>query len=69
MNKLRAIWRIIMADKIAIFTWREAAPDPEWLTVPTFSWLLSDNWGIIDLGYIKRKIEDIIKFKNENDEE
>lgn len=69
MNKLRAIWRIIIADKIAVFTWREAARDPEWLTAPTFSWLLSDNWGTIDLGYIRRKVEDIIKSKNRNDKE
>ncbi len=67
MNKLRAIWRIIIADKIAVFTWREAAPDPTWLTVPTFSWLLSNNWGVVDLSYIKQKVEDIIKSKNENE--
>ena len=59
MNKLRAIWRIIIADKIAVFTWREA--------VPTFSWLLSNNWGVVDLSYIKQKVEDIIKSKNENE--
>lgn len=69
MNKLRAIWRIIIADKIAVFTWREAAPDPEWLTVPTFSWLFSNNWDVVDLGYVRRKVEEIIKHKNENDEE
>lgn len=63
MNKLRAIWRTVIADKIAVFTWREAAPDPEWLTAPTFSWLLSDNWDDIDLDYIRRKVEDIIKSK------
>ena len=67
MNKLRAIWKIIIADKIAVFTWREATPDPEWLTVPTFSWLFSNNWGVVDLGYIKSKVEDIIHSKNSND--
>lgn len=69
MNKLRAIWQIIIADKIAVFTWREAAPDPVWLTVPTFSWLFSNNWGVIDLGYVRRKVEEIIKHKSKNDEE
>lgn len=72
MNKLRAIWQIIIADKIAVFTWREAAPDPIWLTAPTFSWVFSNNWEVVDLGYIKRKVDDIIKiikFKNENEKE
>lgn len=67
MNKLKAIWQIIFADKIAVFTWKEAAPDPEWLTVPTFSWIFSDNWGVIDLSYIQRRIESIIKSKLNND--
>ena len=65
-NKLKAIWQIIFADKIAVFTWKEAAPDPEWLTVPTFSWIFSDNWGVIDLGYIQRRVESIIKSKLNN---
>ncbi len=67
MNKLKAIWQIIFADKIAVFTWKEAAPDPEWLTVPTFSWRLSDNWDAIDLSYIQRRVESIIKSKSNND--
>lgn len=63
MNKFRAIWRILFADKIAVFTWKEAAPDPTWLTVPTFSWVVSDNWSTIDLSYIRMKVEDLLKFK------
>lgn len=63
MGKLRAIWKIIFASKIAVFTWKDAAPDPIWLTVPTFSWVLSDNWDCIDLVYIKQKVEDIINSK------
>lgn len=66
-NKLKAIWHIIFADKIAVFTWKEAAPDPEWLTVPTFSWIFSDNWDVIDLSYIQRRVESIIKSKSNND--
>lgn len=67
MNKLKAIWKIILADKIAVFTWIEAAPDPTWLTVPTFSWIVSDNWSAVDLTYIKMKVEDLLKFKQQND--
>lgn len=66
-NKLKAIWQIIFADKIAVFTWKEATPNPEWLTVPTFSWRLSDNWDVIDLDYIQRRVESIIKSKSNND--
>lgn len=63
MDKLRAIWKILFAHKIAVFTWKDAAPDPIWLTVPTFSWILSDNWDSVDLVYIKQKVEDIINSK------
>lgn len=28
MRKLQAIWRILFADKWAVFTFEEAAPDP-----------------------------------------
>lgn len=69
MNKLRAIWQILFAHKIAVFTWKEAAPDPTWLTVPTFSWVLSDNWNTVDLSYVKQKVEDIINFKRRHDKE
>lgn len=63
MDKLRAIWKILFAHKIAVFTWKEAAPDPIWLTVPTFSWIFSDNWDSVDLIYVKQKVEDIINSK------
>lgn len=69
MNKLKAIWQIIFANKIAVFTWKEAAPDPTWLTVPTFSWRLSDNWDSVDLGYVLRKVEDIIRTKRIDNEQ
>jgi len=67
MNKLKAIWKIILADKIAVFTWIEAVPDPTWLTVPTFSWIVSNNWGAVDLTYIKMKVENLLRFKQQND--
>ena len=44
MNKLIAIWKILWAEQYAVFSFKEAAPDPEWLTVPTFSWVISKNW-------------------------
>ncbi len=44
MNKLRAIWKILWAQQYAVFSFKEAAPDPIWLTVPTFSWAISKNW-------------------------
>lgn len=44
MSKLKAIWRIICANQYAVFTFEEAAPNPEWLKVPTFRWIVSENW-------------------------
>ncbi len=44
MRKLLAIWRILWANQYAVFTFEEAAPDPIWLTVPTFRWIISKNW-------------------------
>ncbi len=37
MNKLRAIWKILWVHQYAVSSFKEAAPDPIWLTVPTFS--------------------------------
>lgn len=44
MSKLIAIWKILWSHQYAVFTFKEAAPDPTWLTVPTFSWVVSKNW-------------------------
>lgn len=44
MNKLKAIWHILCSNQFAVFTFRDAAPDPTWLKVPTFSWVISKNW-------------------------
>lgn len=33
MNKLLAIWKIIWSDQYAVFTFEEAMPNPEWLTL------------------------------------
>lgn len=63
MIKLRAIWEILFAQKIAVFTWKDDAPNPLWLTVPTFNCILSDNWNDVDLVYIKQKVKDIINSK------
>lgn len=43
MRKLFAIWRILCADKFAIFTFEEAPNDPEWQTAPYFRWRLSHD--------------------------
>lgn len=67
MTKLKAIWKIIWADKIAVFTWREAAPDPTWLTVPTFSWVVSDNWSGVDFVYVQNKVDELIRYHKKND--
>ncbi len=31
-------------DTSEYYPTKEAAPDPTWLTVPTFSWVVSKNW-------------------------
>lgn len=43
MKKLKAIWQIIVADKWAIFTYKEVPEDPEWLTAPHFRWNISSR--------------------------
>lgn len=66
MNKLFAIWRILWADKFAVFTFEEAPDDPEWQTAPYFRWRLShDDAHFILL--IKNILFNIEKDKNEDD--
>lgn len=47
MSKLIAIWKILWAHQYAVFTFKEAAPDPTWLTVPTFPGWYRKTGGII----------------------
>ena len=44
MSNLKSKWKNLLAHQYAVFTFKEAAPDPTWLTVPTFSWVVSKNW-------------------------
>lgn len=63
MRRLKAILRILFADKWAVFTFEEAAPDPTWLKVPNFFWNISHKdkvffWYIKErLRYIEENIE------------
>lgn len=43
MKKLKAIWQLIVADKWAIFTYKEVPEDPECLTAPYFRWNISSK--------------------------
>lgn len=58
-EKLRAIWMILFAQKIAVFTWKEGTPD-ELNTPATFAYVLSHNWKFIGLRYIKQTVEKIL---------
>lgn len=60
MIKLRAIWKIIFAQKIAVFTWKENTPDELGNIPATFDYILSHNWKVVGLKYIKRQIENIL---------
>ena len=65
MKKLLAIWRILWADQYAVFTFEEAAPDPTWLTVPTFRWILSKNWREQNFfWFIRQRLTNIEKYNN-----
>jgi hypothetical protein len=65
MKKLFAIWRILWADKFALFTFEDAPDDPEWQTAPYFRWRLShDDEYFIQL--IKNVLLNIEKNNNEN---
>lgn len=56
MRKIQAIIQILFADKWAVFTYKNAPENPEWLTAPTFKWNISHA----DL-YFFQLIEDRIK--------
>ena len=65
MKKLFAIWRILCADKFALFTLEDIPDDPEWQTAPYFIWRLShDDEYFIQL--IKHVLSNIEKNNNEN---
>ncbi len=65
MKKLLAIWRIIWSDQYAVFTFEEAAPDPEWLTVPTFRWIVSKNWRDNHFfWFIRERLTNIEKYNS-----
>lgn len=64
LNKLSCIWNIMRADQFALFTFEEAAPDPEWLTVPTFRWHVSENWDKTFFWFIKQRMESIEKYNS-----
>lgn len=65
MRKLFAIWRILCADKFALFTFENVPDNPEWQTAPYFRWRLShDDEYFIQL--IKNVLSSIEKSNNEN---
>nr|DAF67734.1 MAG TPA: hypothetical protein [Caudoviricetes sp.] len=67
MDRLRAIWNILFANQYAVFTFKDAAPDPTWLKVPTFSWVISHNDSIF-FSYIKERIKNIEEYNRLKDE-
>lgn len=65
MNKLLAIWRIIWSDQYAVFTFEEAAPNPEWLTAPIFRWIVSKNWkDNYFFLFIRQRLTNIEKYNS-----
>lgn len=66
MSKLLAIWRILWADHYAVFTFEDAAPDPTWLTVPTFRWIVCKTWKECDLfWFIRQRLTSIEKYNSD----
>ncbi len=55
MKKLFAIWRILWADKFALFTFENVPDDSEWQTSSYFRWRLSH-----DDGYFLQLIKDVL---------
>ena len=63
MSKLIAIWKILWAHQYAVFTFKEAAPDPTCVTVPTFSWVVSKNWREYHFfWFIRERLTNIEKY-------
>ncbi len=55
-----------MADHYAVFTFEEAAPDPTWLTVPTFRWIVSKSWRECNLfWFIRERLTNIEKYNSD----
>lgn len=63
MKKLLAIWRIIKADKWAVFTFEETAPDPTWLKVPNFFWFIKQRLKNIEENKKTYSLDDLIRKK------
>ncbi len=61
MAKLQAILQILFADKFAVFTFEDAAPDPTWLKVPNFRWHISHNDNSF-FWFIKQRIRNIEEY-------
>lgn len=59
-DKLRAIWIILFAQKMAVFTWKEKAPNELGNIPAVFRYVLSHNWKVIGLNYIKQTVEKIL---------
>lgn len=65
-SKLLAIWRILCSDQYAVFTFEEASPNPEWLTVPTFRWIVSKNWRDNHFfAFIQERLTNIEKYNSD----
>lgn len=58
MQKLHAIWRIIWADKFAVFTLEDMVPEPGWLGAPNFFWNISHEDHTF-FWYIKQRLKHI----------
>ena len=64
MAKLQAIIQILFADKFAVFTFEDAAPNPTWLKVPNFRWHISHNDKTF-FWFIKQRIKKIEVYADE----
>lgn len=50
MEKLKAIWMIIVSNKFAVFTYENAPSNSEWLTADKFRWNISEkDYYFLDL--------------------
>lgn len=58
MKKLRAIWQILFADKWAVFSFEDYAPNPTWQKITHFKCTVSHRDNEF-FWFIKQRIKSI----------
>ncbi|MBQ7018657.1 MAG: hypothetical protein IJN06_06610 [Bacteroidales bacterium] len=66
MRKLKAIWQLLWADKWAVFSFEDYAPNPAWQKIPHFKSTVSHRDKEF-FWFIKQRIQNIIESEANNE--